>query len=331
MKFTSNTAAILPYSPLYPFIHIERCGRTCYNSLDKMGKGTALPFVQSLMNSKHYAMLEHANFVFEVSEPVFSRLQDLNLTMPLETENERMSWGAKHLSFTRVLVATGAIRFLVSGNVRSINNVRCEELTECLRERFPELVYRDPYPSGLHDDSTLMVDDLFALPELHEEEIRAHCYITFCCDTDRGVTHEMVRHRPASFAQESTRYCNYSKEKYGGELTFVLPSTWDSWDVQSQNFFRQVVQNSEVMYNVLTSPAHGLVAQQARAILPNALKATIIMTTNVDEYIHFFNLRYKGVTGAPHPDMKDLAGKMFEEYRAFFNMKGNRQFSTIML
>ena len=86
----------------------------------------------------------------------------------------------------------------------------------------------------------------------------------------------------------------------------------------------------EAEYNYLNT-IERLTPQQSRVILPNGLKSTIIMTTNVDEYIHFFNLRYKGMTGAPHPDMKDLAERMYNEYVRFFTMKGFRHFDDIML
>lgn len=332
MKFTHNEAAILPYNPLYPLTHIEICGRTCYNSLDKMGKGTAEKFVQNLINSQHYAMLEHANFVFQVTEELYVRLHAMNETCSMESNDQYLSWGARHLSFTRSFIESQQeTRFLVSGNVRAINNTKCGDLLLALYKICPTLVYAHvPYFNTQMYSTVVHIPDIFQLPELHEEEVRAHCYITFRNDTDRGVTHEMVRHREASYAQESTRYCNYSNNKYGGELTFVIPSTFDQWSEEAQRHFRNTCQMLEAEYNYLNT-IERLTPQQSRVILPNGLKSTIIMTTNVDEYIHFFNLRYKGITGAPHPDMKDLAEKMYDEYVRFFNMKGFRQFDDIML
>ena len=147
----------------------------------------------------------------------------------------------------------------------------------------------------------------------------AHGSYTFKFICDRGVSHELVRHR-CSFAQESTRYCNYSSEKFGREIQFIKPSTFDSWDEKAQKEFINQLECAESSYLYLSDL--GLSPQQARAVLPNALKTEVVMTAPVYQWKHFFDLRSKGTTGAPHPDMKvvaDMAYEMFEksEYNMF--------------
>ncbi len=126
--------------------------------------------------------------------------------------------------------------------------------------------------------------------------------VLFICD--RGVSHEIVRHRMASFAQESTRYCNYSKGKFGGEVTFIRPynmvddstefGIWESAMSAAENSYMELIKN-------------GVSPQMARTVLPNSLKTEIVMTANLREWRHFLNLRAAGSTGAPHPQMLEVA------------------------
>lgn len=126
--------------------------------------------------------------------------------------------------------------------------------------------------------------------------------VRFICD--RGVSHEIVRHRVMSFAQESTRYCNYSKDKFGQELTFIEPA----WEFPSSNIvntrerFEAMLEEAEANYMELITL--GFKPQEARAILPNALKTEIVVTGFIDDWKHFFKLR---CDNAAHPDIRKLA------------------------
>ena len=142
--------------------------------------------------------------------------------------------------------------------------------------------------------------------------------------TDRGVSHELVRHRKFSFVQESQRYCNYSKDKFGGEITFIkpsfitvdeLPSNIDrniSPEVFKAFILKVAFDSSESDYFDLIK--EGCTPQEARVILPNATKTEVIMTGFASDWRFFFDLRYYGETGKPHPDMELLAGKAREEF-----------------
>lgn len=121
--------------------------------------------------------------------------------------------------------------------------------------------------------------------------------VGFVCD--RGVSHELVRHRVASFAQESTRYCNYSKDKFGNELTFILPQGLDASDAISD--WRETMQMCEETY--LRMIAKGVKPEVARSVLPNSLKTEIVVTANWREWRHIFELR---CAKAAHPDIRKL-------------------------
>ena len=149
--------------------------------------------------------------------------------------------------------------------------------------------------------------------------------------TDRGVTHEQVRHRvatihdehedmfhpsPDSYSQESTRYCNYSRDGFGGEVTYVDPVFWmdrgpgGKDEVKFDTWF-ETMQYVEKQY--LRLIAEGATAQEARSVLPNSLKTEIVMTANMREWRHFFTLR---TATAAHPQMRDLACKALVMFKA---------------
>ena len=137
--------------------------------------------------------------------------------------------------------------------------------------------------------------------EYHAKKVTAK----FICD--RGVSHEIVRHRGSygmSFAQESTRYCNYSKSKFNNELTFIEPA----WEFPSSNIvntrerFEAMLEEAEANYMELITL--GFKPQEARAVLPNALKTEIVVTGFIDDWKHFFELR---CDNAAHPDIRKLA------------------------
>lgn len=111
------------------------------------------------------------------------------------------------------------------------------------------------------------------------ESVLEHEKITVRIICDRGVTHEIVRHRIASYSQESTRYCNYSKDKFDGELTFIKPCFWDE-DDENYRLWKEAMKQVEQTYMKLI--LCGASAQEARSVLPNSLKTEIVVTMNVN-------------------------------------------------
>lgn len=141
------------------------------------------------------------------------------------------------------------------------------------------------------------------------ESVLEHEKITVTIICDRGVTHEIVRHRIASYSQESTRYCNYTGDKFGNELTFIKPCFWSESDPQYCLWVQQM-QACEACYFQMIQG--GATPQEARSILPNSLKTELVTTMNLREWRHFFKLR---TSPAAHPQMREIALMMLQNFQ----------------
>ncbi len=136
----------------------------------------------------------------------------------------------------------------------------------------------------------------------------------------RQIANEFVRHRVFSFAQESTRYCNYSKSKFNSELTFIKPCWFDDNKINvygeigtPEALFIEAMNKAESTYMAMLNK--GWKPQQAAVVLPNALKTELIMTGFIGDWLHFFKLRSDlATTGNPHPQAKELANPLMAEF-----------------
>lgn len=149
-----------------------------------------------------------------------------------------------------------------------------------------------------------------ALIKRGHEAMLEHFSFSIKFIVDRGISHELVRHRVASFAQESTRYCNYGKDDK--EVTFIIPfflnyksEGWNSW--------QSAMKSAEIEY--LKMLELGFTPQEARSVLPNSLKTEIVMTANLREWRHFFKLRAADITGEAHPQMKEVTIPLLKELK----------------
>ena len=138
------------------------------------------------------------------------------------------------------------------------------------------------------------------------ESVIEHATVSFKIICDRGVTHELVRHRIASYSQESTRFCDYTAGKFGGELTFIKPCFWNEDD---ENFKLWKETMALVEKNYLALRAKGARPEEARSILPNSLKTEIFVTMNLRELRHFLKLR---TAKTAHPQMREVALKIYK-------------------
>ena len=300
MKLIKPSFEIIKQGPglLGIYKQIELAGRTCYKSESNITDKSAEEFVDRMFKLGHGAMLEHGTvylykqynskkecledeFTLNYSENPYSKIIRIR-------DNQNDPQGKQHVYVTtnlRVLVENGW---------------------------FSDLQY------------------LCNPTEYHEKRIT----VKFICD--RGVTHEFVRHRTMSFAQESTRYCNYSKNKFNKELTFILPPWMDDAQLghhdpsviisQAYGFlpfecepgefeevlFMESLAHSEINYNTLIE--RGWKPQQARSVLATSLKTELVMTGFISDWKHFFDLRAIGTTGAPHPQAKELAEPLMNEF-----------------
>lgn len=160
----------------------------------------------------------------------------------------------------------------------------------------------------------------------HHESVLEHFSFTVRFIVDRGVSHEIVRHRIASYSQESTRYCNYSKDRFGKEITMIDPLFYSA-DKEATNtktrseenlIWKSMCEGIETTYFKLLEL--GSTPQEARTVLPNSLKTEIVMTTNIREWRHFFRLR---CARDAHPQMRevalDLLKKVHERFPVLFD------------
>lgn len=144
-------------------------------------------------------------------------------------------------------------------------------------------------------------DFLSSKLRLGHESIIEHEKVTLMFVVDRGITHELVRHRIAAYSQESTRYCNYGKDKFGREIAVIEPYFFKD-DPKAYELWARACQQSEDVYMTLLDA--GRSAQEARSVLPNSLKTEIVVTFNMREWRHFFRLR---CDAAAHPQMRQVA------------------------
>lgn len=274
---------------------IEIAGRTCYKSEDKITPTSAKEFVDRMIKSGHGAMLEHGT--------VYLMIPNENSYNSFGDNWVHSTYGSNNYS----KVICGRDGYYVTTNYRVLVENK-------------------------------WLDDLKYLCEPSDYYHEKRVCVRFICD--RGVSHEYVRHRVFSFAQESTRYCNYSKDKFGNELTFIIP-TWLSipegnytycdgdWvDVNKQviqlsedevniHSFLNTLDCSEYQYTQLIN--NGWKPQQARQILPNALKTELVMTGFESDWKHFFELR---CDTAAHPDARKLA---LELYNKLYNKEYGKE------
>lgn len=258
---------------------IEAAGRTCYKSEDKITDTSAGPFVKRLIKAGHLAMVEHSNFVVRKPFDIYFDYMD-----------QLESSAGKYLS---VILSAGYL--YIGGNLTAWYQRTIETGMISVMEPFMDQyvgIFPHSRPENLGPWRVCPHDEI--PKELHRYSARFIC--------DRGISHELVRHRPCSFAQESTRYVNYD----GKDVEFIEPAGFEEWAECLKAVFLNRCSESEQGYKILIEG--GLKPQQARAILPNALKTEIVVTADAAEWQHIRNLR----NAAPpaHPDMARVMNMM---------------------
>jgi len=295
---------------------IEMIGRTCYKSNNLIKEGSAEKFVRGLSTSKHYAMLEHGIVHFYIT----SRLTMGYLFNHLPEQAYILM--NKYTYLTELPRNTG---WLWTMNLRTLVEMsetsnHIKKMTKSLLDKYAfalgikekdepshfDIEYKSIYT--LSDNGVVdLLDNHFDNAEEFEKECNKHIFRTFLLTTDRGVTHELVRHRPCSFAQASTRYCNYSKDKFGNEITVIKPLFDENSD--AYRIWKQGCEHDEKTYFDLLNC--GCKPEEARGNLPTDLATELIITANLEEWQHIFDLRYKGTTGKPHPKCKEVIEKVY--------------------
>lgn len=184
-----------------------------------------------------------------------------------------------------------------------------ESGSEILRrlERYGRTAYKSE--DRINDNSA--IDFVKMIIKRGHLSVLEHVYVSVRVICDRGISHEIVRHRIASYTQESTRYCNYALGEFGRELTFILPSFFKNKTGARYQEWLTNMRIAERTYRAMIG--YGAKPQEARSVLPNSLKTEIVMTMNLRTWLHFFKLR---TAPDAHPDMQVVANKMLDEFRA---------------
>ena len=270
-----------------PLKKIEIAARTCYKSEANITDDSSVKMVKRLIKNKHYAMLEHALFEFHIyNKPT---TEDL-------LKKCRLS------KFCRVCYGNvfGKECNFVFINLRTIIEEKFTEFWALLEERFPRFLELRDVAFGESVCLSFACCDgveLTDFPELNIFTVKVIC--------DRGVSHELVRHRVFSFAQESQRYVNYKKNDC---FQFIESSAFDEWDERTQKDYLICLNTCAETYNKMIES--GRTPQEARAVLPNSTKTEIVMTGNRFMWEHFLELRFLESTGKVHPDMSVIAKKI---------------------
>lgn len=296
---------------------IERIARICYKSEDKIGPGSDIKMINNLLKRKHFAMLEHSASAFYVTGSLYDELLRMSDKWEGKTlSNTGSDYHKSYLYFTRTELPDSTLRNIVSGNFRA-----WYEFTEYLHKNHAGFIkqYRDIFTyislsmAGIlnefvHTENYVepeawRISEITDFTKLTNRERMVHERFSIVFTVDRGITHEIVRMRDSSLAQESTRYVNYSNEKYGSEIAVITPYFFkDNPDALA--IWKTACENSEFAYMALTKM--GIPPQQARTVLPHSVKSDIAVTANLTEWLHIFELRACDMTGAAHPQMKEV-------------------------
>lgn len=248
---------------------ITKVGYTCYKTNKEITDEVAASFVDGLIKSGHGAMLEHGTVFLAIPADKMKNEQVSRIVSNLISYHLWTRYTEKIMNDKMYLIIITNFRVIVENNLQQF------------------------------------MKDYWYIPTQDERK----CRLTVKFITDRGVSHESVRHRTLSFAQESTRYCNYAKEKFGASVTFIQPD-WIKSEDQAE--FEEDCATIEKLYFKWINK--GYPAQLSRYFLINGTKTELVITGFADDWQHFFDLRALDKTGPAHPDMKKLALPLYQEF-----------------
>ena len=269
-----------PYTKEEAILWIERAGRVCYRSEDKIIDGSGITFVNNIIKRKHLSVIEHSNLVL--------RLKEKSEFPLVAIQAAKAVFDSDYFSFDIY-----KDRIYVAGNWRA-----WFEWYNRISPDYADIITLDNMFDVIVSESYEIVTD----PEEIPNSLKV---ITAEFITDRAVTHELVRHRPASYSQESQRYVRY------GDINFIKPSWFNKYDEDSyaRETFECMCEEIEYAYNDLLK--EGMKAEDARVILPNATATKIVMSATVNEWKHIFSLR---LSKAAYPQIRNLLNPVYENF-----------------
>jgi len=274
-------------------VRIEACGRLCYKSEDKISEDSAEPFIRGIVKHGHNSVMEMAA-----------------LTLKVEIDSESLAGQflaeiPKYLQFDRLEKKT----LLISGTVRAFRELARDHgkgklvkgMAGYLGGAYPLFFFDITPKRGWVPQDGVMVSrlPLAEVDALPADLLAKHRHLAVRFITNRAVTHELVRHRPCSFLQESQRYCRYSDDKFGNEVTFIKPMFY-AVGSEEYRLWEKAMAESEKTYLKLLETSS---PQAARTVLPNSCKTEIIVFANLLEWLHILRLR---TPKNAEPSMREL-------------------------
>ena len=290
-------------------VRIEACGRLCYKSEDKITEASAEPFVKGIVKHGHNSVMEMATLTLRVEIDSESLATQFLSVIPKYIQFDRLE--------KKVMLITGSIRAFRElardhGKIKLIKG-----MAGYLAAAYP-LFFFDLAPKrGWLPQDGVVVNalDLAEVDGLSADLLARHRHVAVRIITNRAVTHEIVRHRPCSYLQESQRYCRYADDKFGNEVTFIAPMFFDEGSSEYKLWEKAMLETEKVYLKLLATSS----PQAARTVLPNSCKTEIIVFANLLEWLHIFRLRTpKNAEPSMREVMIPLAKAFQERFPAVF-------------
>ena len=288
---------------------IEACGRICYKSEDKISPESAEPFIRNIIKHGHNSVTEMAVLTLRIRYDSESFTSQLFHLVPKFLHIDKVE--------KKELLVTGSVRAFRELYQANPSVKMVKAIAEFLGRHHP-LFYEDLLPTrGLVKQEGVQVEKvaLEAVEALPADLLAKHRHVAVLFIVNRAITHEIVRHRPVSYLQESQRYCRYSQDKFGSEVTFIKPMFFKKGS-QEYSLWEEAMRETEKIYLKLLETSS---PQAARTVLPNSCKTELITFANLLEWLHIFKLRTsKGAEPSMREVMIPLLHKFQEKYPTIF-------------
>ncbi len=286
-------------------IRIEACGRVCYKSEDKITEGSAEPFIKNIIKRAHNSVLEMAVLTIRVSFDSESLAVQFMSTLPKYLHIDRTE--------KKVLLITGSVRAFREIYMSHPTVKMVKAITGFLAQRHP-LFFTDIAPKmGWVPQERVMVEkiSLEEIDALPTDLLAKHRHLAVKFIVNRAITHEIVRHRPVSYLQESQRYCRYSESKFGSQVTFIKPLFYKEGN-EEYHLWETAMLETEKIYSKLLKTSS---PQAARTVLPNSCKTELITYANLIEWFHIFKLR---TSPGAEPTMREIMNPLLDKFTERF-------------
>ena len=283
---------------------IESCGRICYKSEDKISDTSAEPFIEKILKHGHNSVAEMAVLTIKIvcidPNDIAAFYQIVPRYFSIDQQENS-------------LMITGSVRafrelYKFNPQIKMVKGI-----TSFLAKQYPLFFFDFDPEEGWQDAEGITIEKipLADVDQLPPEQLARHRHLAVKLITNRAVTHEIVRHRPCSFLQESQRYCRYDKEQFGNEVTFIKPMFFKN-DSPEYKIWEKAMADTESLYLKLLETSS---PQAARTVLPNSCKTEIIIYANLTEWYHIFNLR---TSKGAEPSMREIMNPLLVKFKEIF-------------